>query len=1179
MKISGIDFPEPLLNALRDGELIVFAGAGVSMGEPANLPNFKRLARAIGQGTGEELQDDEQEDSYLGRLQHQKGVQVHERAAQELAKDGPEPTSLHHDLLRLYLDSQSVRVVTTNFDLLFEKAARTVVGSEPEVFKAPALPLGRTFNGIVHIHGAVSRPSEMVLTDADFGRAYLTEGWARRFLVDLFRSFTVLFVGYSHDDTVMRYLARGLPASETKPRFALTGHGDESRWMALNITPITYPRSPGDGHNSLYHGVQRLAEYVRRGTLGWKREITAIAQKLPPIDEEEIDLIEEALSDPKLTRFFTESAIHLDWIYWLDKRKHFDRLFGTGDCQPQDRLLAIWLADRFVISHPNKIFLLIASHEMRLHPDLWWALSHTVAQNHDHPMDADNLSRWVSILLATAAPSPDHQYRLSNISERCMKAGLIDSIMDIFDFMTVNRLTLKQGFNWFNEADENLNPPIDVSVSTSDDDFMLDAIWKNGLRPNLDKVAEPLLGRVVYRLEVQHQAYRAWQNADPDWDPTSYGRSAIEPHAQDEHPNAADVLIDAARDCLDWLASRQPDAAVGWCDRLVRSDVSILRRLAVHALHQRTDLTADEKVDCLLGNIGLHDHAAHHETYQALRAIYPNASPEQRTAVIDAVRTYRWFDAKDKEYDRRTAYSHFRWLNWLHEAYPDCVVAEQALNDVLKRYPDLSPQDHPDFTHWSEGVWMAAPKGPWSTEELLAQPAQDRLEELLSFQPTDFPELGREGLLRDIEQAATLNFRWGLRLADSLAAKGNWDVDIWLPLMRAWRNELDESKHRSVLSRLTRPEFYPKRTRLSADMLHALVQQGGMPYAAALLPEANRLARYLWNQIDPDEKIFQGKDWLTTSVNHSAGVLALFWMDSLSVWMNRQNPKPNTISDEYRKAISTILQDRTLAGRLGRAVFASYFSLLFSYDNDWVKEHFLPLFEQRDDDEDYQALWDGLTSGHLTPAAAEILNSAFLNALPHIGTVFSGEERLRSFIGTYTAMLVYFVNDPLTEWIPKFFKYANSNSRSFFASQIGYFLGNIDDTKQRELWTRWLRRYWENRLQGVPAQLTDEEMVEMIAWTPRFSSLFPDAVELATKMPNSKAKYERPLWMSLHRIQKKGIWRSHPESTAALLLYLKPLTLSYYSPGKIKELIDNLRKMNLPPETDRDLEELSIEFP
>ena len=1032
MKISGIDFPEPLLNALRDGELIVFAGAGVSMGEPAKLLDFKDLAQAIGQGTGEELQDREPEDDYLGRLHLRKGVHVHERAAQELARGNPKPTSLHHDLLRLYPDSDVVRVVTTNFDLLFEQASCSVFDSEPEVFNAPTLPLGRSFNGIVHIHGAISRPSEMVLTDADFGRAYLTEGWARRFLVDLFRASTVLFVGYSHNDTVMRYLAKGLPASETKPRFALIGNANESWWTALNITPITYPRSPGDSHESLCEGVQRLAEYTSRGTLDWKREITAIAKKSPPLDDEEIDLIQEALSNPTLTRFFTESATHPDWIDWLDKRKHLDRLFGTGDLQPQNRRLAIWLADRFAILYANNVFLLIARHEMRLHPDLWYALSRAVAQERDPPMDTDGLSRWTSILIATAAPSPD-QYMLSAISERCLEAGLIDRIMDIFDAMTSNALVLKRGYDWFNTATDDSNPPVDVDVNTADDHFILDTLWESGLRPNLDKVAEPLLGRVVYRLEVQHQAYRAWQKADPERDPTSHTRSAIEPNEQDQHPSATDVLIDAARDCLEWLVSKHPDAAAGWCDRIVRSEAPILRRLAVHALHERTDFTANEKIHWLLKRIGLHDEAEHHETYQALRVIYPDASLEQRTAVIDAVHTYRWPDMKDKEHKQQTAYRHFRWLNWLHKADPECAVVKQALNLVLDKYPAFSAEEHPDFMHQSEAVTMVIPKGPWSPEELVSQPAQNKLAELLSFEQTDFTGPSREGLLLDIEQAANLNFQWGLDLADTLATSGHWDTDIWPSLMRAWKRELDEDKHRAVLSRLTRPELYPKRTRLLVDVLHALVKQGGMSYASALLPQANRLATYLLRYIDIEEQLLEIDDWLTKSINHPAGVLAMFWVGSLSLWRNLQDPAPKAISDEYRDAISKIIEDSTLTGRLGRSVLSWHLPLLLSYDDKWIKDNFLTLFNQHESQDEYQALWDGLISGNLTTVTAEALSGLFLNAIPHMDSVFYGDNRRRQFMGHFTTMLIYFVNDPLAEWIPQFFNQADAQLRIFFA--------------------------------------------------------------------------------------------------------------------------------------------------
>ena len=108
MKISAIDFPNALLTALRDSKLVVFAGAGVSMGEPAYLPNFKDLANSIAQGTGEASQEHEPEDRFLGRLSH-KGVDVHALAAEKLKKNDlgetPKPTRLHRDLLRLYAQS------------------------------------------------------------------------------------------------------------------------------------------------------------------------------------------------------------------------------------------------------------------------------------------------------------------------------------------------------------------------------------------------------------------------------------------------------------------------------------------------------------------------------------------------------------------------------------------------------------------------------------------------------------------------------------------------------------------------------------------------------------------------------------------------------------------------------------------------------------------------------------------------------------------------------------------------------------------------------------------------------------------------------------------------------------------------------------------------------------------
>ena len=182
MKIAGVDVPEPLLNALRDGRLVIFAGAGVSMDPPAGLPGFRQLAQQVAEGTGQSIGTSETEDRFLGRLKDG-GIDVHRRAAQFLQQHDPEPTELHRNLLRLYTKTEDVRIVTTNFDPLFEQAIGNLFNPVPLVFQAPALPLGSRFHGIVHVHGSLREPAEMVLTHRDFGKAYLTEadGWAASF--------------------------------------------------------------------------------------------------------------------------------------------------------------------------------------------------------------------------------------------------------------------------------------------------------------------------------------------------------------------------------------------------------------------------------------------------------------------------------------------------------------------------------------------------------------------------------------------------------------------------------------------------------------------------------------------------------------------------------------------------------------------------------------------------------------------------------------------------------------------------------------------------------------------------------------------------------------------------------------------------------------------------------------
>ncbi len=1146
------------------------------MGEPANLPSFSQLTKVIARGTGEMLSAGESEDQFLGKLQH-KGVQVHARAADELSKNSPRPTALHHDLLRLFSKPESVRVVTTNFDLLFEDAAEEVFDCQPDLFAAPALPLGSGFDGIVHVHGALDRDEDMVLTDSDFGRAYLIEGWARRFLVDLFRSYTVLFIGYSHNDTVMNYLARALPADTA--RFALTADGDGNRWQILGIEPVPYQQAQNGDHSALYEGVAGLAEYVNRGILDWQREITAIARALPPIDDEATDLIHYALSDPTRTRFFTSAASHPDWIGWLEQKGHLDNLFkgGPDGLSEQEVQLANWLADKFAAPRANDLFHLIARHDVKMHPDFWFALGRAIGFHKDKPIEPRDLARWVSILLATAPPYPwigPIKFILPALGERCAAAGLTDSLLEIFTKMAAGRLSLRSSqlpvSNSGTGYESFLFPDSELDVGYHE----LNEFWRLRLKPRLDEVAEALLAIVVQNLESQHRTLGGWQEADRSWSAVSFSRSAIEPHEQDRLPNAMNVIIDVGRDCLEYLTSTQPAVVSNWCDRLIRQDMPILRRLAVHMLSERKDLTADEKIDWLLSKIGLHDVATHHETFQAVRIIYPCANSEGRKAVIKAVLSFKDPITEDEDSARFTARHQFDWLHWLHQSDRDCQWATQAMEDVRKRHPDFQPGAHPDLAVYTTSVTFEEPQPPWSVSDLLSRPNKEWLGELSSFQGKDFLGPNRAGLLRAVEEAATQEFEWGIDLADALAESGNWDADLWPPLMQAWSRELSAEKHRLVLDRLSNAKLYATHARPVADALRAFVTDDGPPYAAELLAEANAVAAALWNCLDLRQPMYEERDWMFRAINHPAGVLAEFWLRSLVLWRKQQDPPPTSLGHQYKEVLSAIAQDATSADTLGKAFLASQLPFIMAADEDWAKQYMVPLFDS-ENAETRQAVWQGFLYGHLTPQIADCMKDAFLSVTSSMTDLFSDEgEARRQFVTMYAWMVAYFVDQPLEVWIPRFFENAEPQDKERFAWELGIQLHRMDNERQNEWWERWLKRYWEGRLQGVPMPLDAGEVEVILERVIHLDTLFPDAVELAIQMPKTPLKGNHVI----HELNSSDLGSKYPESTAQLLVYLADLKLPDWAWDSGGELISDLLTRDLPNDLKTKLREIAARF-
>ena len=1040
-------------------------------------------------------------------------------------------------LARAHLSSD-VRLVTTNFDLHFETAANALFGTVPDVYRAPALPLGYDFSGIVHVHGALPRARDLVLTDADFGRAYLTEGWARRFLVDVFRRYTVLFVGYRHNDVVMNYLARALPADSIAGRFALTD--EDGNWELLGIKPIRFVKGKGaNPFEELYDGVQRLAERTSRGALDWQLRLAELGGRVPPTDEEAISEILQALREVHTTRFLLDVARDPEWLRWLNGRKQLDALFGTTDLGERDMLLAGWLAQHFAIEHPDEVFEIVAAHGLQLAPALWWSIGRELGVMSEKPLEQSALKRWATILLASAPANADHHV-LMWLAERCAGQGCIELTLTVFIAMSKPQLSIKPGFAWPDDEGSERRR-LDAQCLVQADHWSLNEVWTKHLRPHLTRVAQPLLSGVALCLEEMHGELAAWDKASREWDPVSYGRSAIEPHDQDQYPEAVDVLVDAARDALEWLASNSPALLGAWIERLVTSDVPLLRRLAVHAITVHPDQSPEELLKWLLDRVGLHERSEHHEVHRAVALSYATAAESARRAVVDAILAHSLPASDNWTAEKRTARAHFDWLSWLLQAKPDCALAGAVLAPIKAQYPEWGPSDHPDLTDGMVSADWVGSESPWSVDQLLAREPREQLDDLLNFEGNHFDGPNREGLLVNVREACKQNTSWAFSLGRALDERTLWSSDLWPALIRGLQeSELPAEGWHDLLTFVSNPALQSAHAYDIANLLYTLVKDGGKPFALDLLEQANAIALPVWQALEANDQDDETVDWLSRAINRPAGVVVQFWINSLSLRVQGKTGSERVMPENYRHWFTLVLQDESSKGGMGRSLLASQTAFLFGLDEAWTQQHLIPLFRNSDRQKFIQA-WDGfLTWGRLYPALVDALLPAFVAAVPRLATDL--DDRRRRFIEFYTALATFHVSDPTQRLLPALFEHGSLEDRLVFASHLRYFLRQMQQPAKQKLWDGWLHSYWDNRLQGVLAALDEAEIRKMLEWLPHLGDAFPDAVALAVRFPAIRIEHS----LAPYELRKSDLVTRFPNETAELLIYLAGCTVGYH---------------------------------
>ena len=144
---NGPIVPDRLVQDLEDDRVVIFCGAGISMG--AGLPNYTGLVKHCYEELTHPLPDDEHSDwiwpdRMLGALE---GRYTAERVRQIVSarlSTRPRDLALHCAILKLarLRGHNGSRLVTTNFDTYFEKASkklRTIHSSHA----GPILPIPR----------------------------------------------------------------------------------------------------------------------------------------------------------------------------------------------------------------------------------------------------------------------------------------------------------------------------------------------------------------------------------------------------------------------------------------------------------------------------------------------------------------------------------------------------------------------------------------------------------------------------------------------------------------------------------------------------------------------------------------------------------------------------------------------------------------------------------------------------------------------------------------------------------------------------------------------------------------------------------------------------------------------------------------------------------------------------
>ena len=1143
MWVREVDFPAALIDAHRSERLVIFVGAGASMDPPSSLPNFRALTAVI---AGEAQQpateaDLDHLDVFLGKLSDCQ-FDVHRRVAAHIGVATSQPNRLHRSLVDLAVAGGPVRVVTTNYDLHLS----TVLderGVLHDKYAGPALPMGDDFNGIVYLHGNLSQePRQLIVTDRDFGRAYLRDAWAARFVERMFTTYTVLFVGYSHGDIVMRYLARALGPGAA--RYVLTPNPDESDWRALGLIPIDYPLVDGS-HAALGDAVQGWASLASMGLLDHRQRIMNLVSAPPSQIPEEASYLEATVADPERVKLFTELARGQEWLSWAARQPEFRLLFDPA-APPTGctATLVYWFTEHFVMDEALTSAALGVVRDAGgwLGHTLWSAIGH-----HLHMRGSPRpewLGPWLVLLVQNTPPDASDWLDYALMASRWPDDR--PAVLLLFDYLTEPQFHAAPSFGLPGEE-------LRFDVRLRGSHHWLKEAWQKLFVANLTQAAPVVLAIADRHLRHAFHLLSTAGSARPGWDPVSFSRSAIEAHPQDQPGEAIDVLIDAARDCLESLLNTGNAVGISYIEAWADSDVPILRRLALHGWTQRPDIDGIAKIVWLRQRGWLFDHQLHHKVFHLIKAALPTAADD----VADALVADTLAGPADTDDEDLRAYQQFNTLAWIKRHAPGLQSALEAFAQVQSQHPDFAERDVPDLLAHIEVGWVK-PQPPMTGHELherINTNSAEAIAELRRYENIEFPADGprwNDALSVLVETVRDYPAD-GFAILD---ATGGDHPDIVNSAISGWSAAptIDPATAETIVDRLAGLDL-----ETVADSLSRLLAEGGQndtnPTEWFRIPAARQLASDLWSALSPGPPATDVNDWLIRAINHPAGRLAQFWLHAVANDWRDAGDQWAGLPSDTRAHLEALLNGDDVRSAMAEVILVSQLLFFFGADRQWCLDNVLPLLDWENATRAHRT-WDGyLTWGRCND---QLLAAGLLGYYQATATNLKKfrDEQHRQFF-SHIAALTLFSELNLQQWIQSFTATVDTPQRVEWMDHVTWKLDDMPAEAVENQWQHWMRQYWQNRLDSIPLQLTVDEASAMAAWIVYLTE--PNSIDQGANLATGCPAGLRKRSGILHALNSDRIDRA-PAQYAKLIAHLmRDTQRPFWQCHELAELVPKVR--------------------